>query len=103
MKRPDTALALFASAIIIAVGIVTPTNTFSAEFFSGKTLTMVNNYPPGGASDTEGRIFARHLSKHIPGNPKIIFKNVAGAGGLKGFNWLGEVAKPDGLTASFYT
>ena len=80
-----------------------PAYAQSKPFFEGKTLTMVNNYPAGGASDTEGRIFARHLSNHIAGNPTIVFKNVAGAGGLTGFNWLGEVAKPDGLTVSFYT
>ena len=103
MHRLDVVLTVTASVFLFVMGVVTPTTVYSADFFAGKTLTMVNNYPPGGASDTEGRIFARHLSKHIPGNPSIVFKNVAGAGGLTGFNWLGEVAKSDGLTASFYT
>ena len=92
-----------AGILLLSMAWAAPAGAQSKPFFEGKTLTMVNNYPPGGASDTEGRIFARHLAKHIPGNPNIIFKNVAGAGGLKGFNWLGEVAAPDGLTASFYT
>jgi tripartite-type tricarboxylate transporter receptor subunit TctC len=75
----------------------------AAEFYEGKTLTIMNNYPPGGGSDIDGRIFARHLSKYIPGHPKIVFKNMAGAGGLTAFNWLGEVAKPDGFTTCYYT
>ena len=75
----------------------------AADFYAGKTLTIMNNYPPGGGSDIDGRIFARHLSQYIPGHPKIVFKNMAGAGGLTAFNWLGEVAKPDGLTTSYYT
>jgi tripartite-type tricarboxylate transporter receptor subunit TctC len=103
MRRRNIILTGMAGVVLLAAGITSPTAAPAAEFFAGKTLTMVNNYPPGGASDTEGRIFARFLPKYIPGNPKIIFKNVAGAGGLTGFNWLGEVAKPDGLTASFMT
>ena len=103
MQRRNILLAGLGVVSLVVTGNLAPVTAYSAEFFAGKTLTMVNNYPPGGASDTEGRIFARHLSKHIPGNPNIIFQNVAGAGGLKGFNWLGEVAKADGLTASFYT
>jgi tripartite-type tricarboxylate transporter receptor subunit TctC len=103
MHRRNAIATGLAGAVLFAAGMTSPATVAAEEFFAGKTLTMVNNYPPGGASDTEGRIFARHLQKYIPGNPKIIFKNVAGAGGLKGFNWLGEVSKPDGLTASFYT
>ncbi len=72
-------------------------------FYEGKTISMMNNYPPGGPSDIEGRLFARYLPKYIPGNPTIVFKNMGGAGGLTAFNWLAEVAKPDGLTTSFYT
>lgn len=103
MERRMAMLTGLAGTLVLLAGSILPGIAQAEPFFAGKTLTMVNNYPPGGASDTEGRIFARHLSKHIPGNPKIVFKNVAGAGGLKGFNWLGEVAKPDGLTVSFYT
>ena len=103
MKLHETIITGLGGALLLVAAVALAPAAQSAEFFEGKTLTMVNNYPPGGASDTEGRIFARHLSRHIPGNPNIVFKNVAGAGGLKGFNWLGEVAKNDGLTASFYT
>ncbi|HEX9583821.1 MAG TPA: hypothetical protein VGB36_04880 [Gammaproteobacteria bacterium] len=103
MERCNAIFAGAAGAIFLIAGSIAPAAAQSKPFFEGKTLTMVNNYPAGGASDTEGRIFARHLSRHIAGNPTIVFKNVAGAGGLTGFNWLGEVAKPDGLTASFYT
>ena len=93
MKLHETIIAGLGGALLLVAGAALTPAAQSAEFFAGKTLTMVNNYPPGGASDTEGRIFARHLTRHIPGNPNIVFKNVAGAGGLKGFNWLGEVAK----------
>lgn len=103
MKQTIRIFFAFAGICLLLAGSIASAMAQSKPFFEGKTLTMVNNYPAGGASDTEGRIFARHLSRHIAGGPTIVFKNVAGAGGLTGFNWLGEVAKPNGLTVSFYT
>lgn len=96
-------LVLVLAAAILVVPTLLKSKAQAADFYSGKTLTIMNNYPPGGPSDIEGRIFARYLPKYIPGNPKIIFKNMGGAGGLTAFNWLGEVARPDGLTTCFYT
>src|SRR5882672_7838030 len=63
-----------------------------AQFYKGKTITMIVNYPAGGPTDLEGRIVALHLPAHIPGNPTIVVKNVGGAGGLIGSNQLGESA-----------
>ena len=77
----------------------------SAErpFYQGKNITLVINYAAGGPTDIEGRIIARHISKHIPGQPTLIPQNMAGAGGVTGMNFLGEVAKPDGLTMGYFT
>ena len=74
-----------------------------AQYYRGKTITVIINYPPGGANDIEGRIIARHLPKHIAGKPRIIVKNTAGGGGNIGVNYLGEIAKPDGLTMGYVT
>ena len=43
-----------------------------AQFYKGKTITMIINYPAGGPSDIEGRIVAQHLPNHIPGKPNVI-------------------------------
>jgi tripartite-type tricarboxylate transporter receptor subunit TctC len=75
----------------------------SAQFYKGKTISMVINYPAGGPTDIEGRIIARHLPKHIAGKPRIIVKNMGGGGGMIGVNFLGEIAKPDGATFGFFT
>src|SRR3990167_9275607 len=72
-------------------------------YYKGKTLTVMINYGVGGPTDIEGRLIARHLAKHIPGQPAIIVTNMAGAGGVTGANYLGEVAKPDGLTMGYFT
>lgn len=91
------------AAFCAAVGIAAHSVHAEGGFFAGKTLTIVNNYNAGGASDLEGRLYARFLPKYLKGHPNIVFKNLPGAGGLLAFNWLGKVARPDGLTASFFT
>jgi hypothetical protein len=73
-----------------------------AQFYKGKTITMIINYPAGGPADIEGRIVAQHLPNHIPGKPTVVIKNVSGAGGIIGSNQLGEAA-PNGETIGFFT
>ena len=72
-------------------------------YYQGKNITFLINYAAGGPTDIEGRIVARHLAKHIPGNPTVIVQNMPGAGGVTGINFLGEVAKRDGLTMAYFT
>ena len=74
-----------------------------APFYQGKTLNFVINFAAGGPTDIESRIFARHLAKHIPGQPAVAVQNMGGGGGLTAVNYLGEVAKPDGFTAAYFT
>jgi len=72
-------------------------------FYKGKTITVLINYANGGPTDIEGRLVAKHLPKHIPGKPFVIVNNMPGAGGITATNYLGEVAKPDGLTMAYFT
>jgi tripartite-type tricarboxylate transporter receptor subunit TctC len=72
-------------------------------FYKGKRLTMLINFAPGGPSDIEGRLLARHLVKHIDGQPLIIVQNKDGAGGLVGTNYVGEVGPRDGSMVGFFT
>ena len=67
-----------------------------AEFFKGKTIALVNAYPPGSSRDAAGRLLIRHLPRHIPGNPSVITRNMVGAGGLVGTNYIFNVAPKDG-------
>ena len=67
-------------------------------FYEGKTLRIVVGSAAGGGSDTYSRAIARHLGKHIEGNPTVIVENMPGAGGLTAVNHAYKVAKPDGLT-----
>ena len=78
---------------------------FAAErpYYQGKNITFFINFSAGGPTDIEGRIVARHLARHIPGNPTIVVQNMSGGGGVTGINFLGEVAKHDGLTLGYFT
>jgi tripartite-type tricarboxylate transporter receptor subunit TctC len=67
-----------------------------AEFYKSRNLELYIGYSVGGAYDLYARTIARHLGKHIPGNPTIIPKNLEGAGSLRLANWLYNVAPKDG-------
>jgi tripartite-type tricarboxylate transporter receptor subunit TctC len=67
-----------------------------AEFYKGKTLDLYIGYSVGGGYDLYARVLARHLGRHIPGNPTVIAKNMEGAGSLRLANWLYRVAPKDG-------
>jgi putative tricarboxylic transport membrane protein len=89
----------FVSLIFLAI----PLPAAEKAFYQGKNVNFVINFAAGGPTDIEGRIVARHLAKHIPGNPTMIVQNMAGAGGVTGINFLGEAAKRDGLTMGYFT
>jgi tripartite-type tricarboxylate transporter receptor subunit TctC len=67
-----------------------------AEFYKGRTVDIYVGYSVGGAYDLYARVIARHLGKHIPGNPTIVPKNMEGAGSLRLANWLYNVGPKDG-------
>ncbi|EDM47960.1 MAG: tripartite tricarboxylate transporter substrate-binding protein [Marinobacter sp.] len=66
------------------------------QFYSGKTVQLMVGYSAGGGYDTYARTVARHLGKHIPGNPDVIVKNVPGAGSLVLMNQLANTLPRDG-------
>ncbi len=66
------------------------------QFFARKTITIAIGYTAGGSYDLYGRMVARHLGKHIPGQPTVIAQNMPGAGSLKAANYIYEVAPKDG-------
>lgn len=81
--------------------VITP--AAAEDFYAGKRLTFLINFAPGGPTDIEGRLLARHLGKHIAGKPTIIVQNMEGAGGGIGTNYLGEVAPQDGTMLGYLT
>ena len=54
-----------------------------ADFYRGKIVTMLVATSPGGDYDLRARLLARHLGRHIPGEPQIVARNMPGAVGLQ--------------------
>ena len=67
-----------------------------AEFYKGKNVDLYIGYSVGGGYDLYARVLARHIGRHIPGNPTVVVKNMEGAGSLRLANWLYRVAPKDG-------
>jgi tripartite-type tricarboxylate transporter receptor subunit TctC len=70
----------------------------AAEFYQGKTLTVIVGFAPGGGVDGTARAVARHLARFIPGQPGLVVQNMEGAAGIVAANYLARRAAPDGLT-----
>ena len=85
------AASLFGAALTSPAGAAEP-----EDFYKGKTVSLVIGYSVGGGYDAYGRLVARHLGKHIPGNPSVVAQNMTGAGSLKAANYLYSVAPKDG-------
>jgi tripartite-type tricarboxylate transporter receptor subunit TctC len=87
---------------LMALGIgFTFNSTVSAQsalYYEGKTIRIVVGSAPGGGLDTYSRVIARHMRRHIKGDPTIIVENMPGAGSLIAANHLYKAAKPDGLS-----
>src|SRR5262245_26441570 len=67
-------------------------------FCRGKTISGIIGSPPAGANDFYARAVARHIGKHIPGNPIVIPRNMPGGGSLVAANHIFNVAPKDGTT-----
>lgn len=67
-----------------------------ADFYKGKTVTLVVAFGAGGMYGLNGRIMSRHIGKYIPGNPNIIVQHKSGAGGSKAANYMYSAAPKDG-------
>jgi tripartite-type tricarboxylate transporter receptor subunit TctC len=66
------------------------------EFYKGKTINLAIGFSVGGGYDLYARHLARHIGKHIPGNPTILPQNMAGAGSLRAANFIYTAAPKDG-------
>src|SRR5262245_63038391 len=90
-------------AICAALSLTTVEASAQQPYYQGKRLTVLINFAAGGPADIEGRIFAKHLVKHIDGQPQLVVQNMDGAGGLIGAQYLGEIAPKDGTVLGALT
>ena len=89
------AVTAFVAGFAVA-GISAASAQDVAAFYKGKSLKLVSGSGVGGGYDQYSRLLARHIGNHIPGNPTLVVQNMPGASGIKGTNWLYNVAPKDG-------
>jgi tripartite-type tricarboxylate transporter receptor subunit TctC len=98
---PFVRAAALCAGLVVAIAA---TNVYAEEpFYRDKRLTILINFAAGGPTDIEGRLFARHLARHIEGQPGVVIQNMDGAGGIVGAKYVGEVAPRDGTLAGYFT
>ena len=88
----------FAAMFLLAPLLVVAALPARAADFSGETVQWIVPFKQGGGTDRWARFFAPLLSRHLPGNPRVIVKNIPGGGSVVGANQFARRAKPDGLT-----
>jgi tripartite-type tricarboxylate transporter receptor subunit TctC len=74
----------------------------AAEFFRGRTVSLVVGFNPGGGADTYARLVARHLGKHVAGNPTLVVRNMQGAGSVVAANHIYNVSPKDGTELGLF-
>lgn len=82
--------------LALAAIAMTGTSVHAADFYAGKTIELLIGAPPGGGYDIYGRVVARHITRHIPGNPTIVPKNMPGAGSARAAGFIANLAPKDG-------
>jgi tripartite-type tricarboxylate transporter receptor subunit TctC len=101
-KEPNNKMTMRVTATMLRVAAVLPLLCGAAmadevaDFYRGKTINFVVSTGAGGGYDIYARPLARHMGKHIPGNPTIVVQNMVGGGGMRAMNHLYTIAAKDG-------
>jgi tripartite-type tricarboxylate transporter receptor subunit TctC len=101
--RLPTACIVCGVAVAFATTFMIHPVSATEDFYKGKTVSIVIGYSVGGGYDAYARLLARHLGKHIPGNPSLVAQNMTGAGSLKAANYIYSVAPKDGSTIGTFS
>jgi tripartite-type tricarboxylate transporter receptor subunit TctC len=91
-QRPTTSVALL--ILTCAALLITPGT--AQESFAGRTVTISVGFGPGGGYDLYARVLARHLGRHLPGQPTVVVSNMPGAASIRAANYIANVAPRDG-------
>src|SRR3954454_11932002 len=101
MKLPSARWPVVAFAAAFFGAALQPANA-QDSFYKGKTLTLVVGYSAGGGYDQYARLMARHLGKHISGNPTLIVQNMPGAASMTSVRYLDATAPKDGTVITTF-
>jgi tripartite-type tricarboxylate transporter receptor subunit TctC len=99
--RSARSLQVALSTIVVSI-VAGGAGLAQESFYQGKTVTIVVGYSAGGGYDQYGRLVARHLGKHIPGNPNVIVQNMPGAASMTSVRYLDATAPKDGTVITTF-
>ena len=85
---------------LLAIALPAPTARaeLPADYYKGKQVDLIVGYDPGGGYDIYARALARHIGRHLPGNPTVVVRNMPGAASRLAANHLYSIAPKDGTT-----
>ena len=91
-------LLISACSVVVVLGIAPTAGRAQtpAEFFKGKTISLLIGFGVGGEDDLWARTISRHITRHIPGAPTVVPQNVPGSAGLLVANRIYNTAPKDG-------
>ena len=95
IKFNRTVTSAVAALVLAGSGCAASAQTV-ADFYKGRAVNLIVYSGPGSAYDVYARLLARHMGKHIPGNPNFVTQNMMGAGGLKAVEYVYRIAQQDG-------
>lgn len=93
------ASAVLIASLLAATAATSPTAVHAQDesaFYEGKQIRMIIRSGVGGGYDLYARLLARHIGKHIPGDPSVMPVNMPGGGGIVSANFVANVAPKDG-------
>ncbi|MDB5543761.1 MAG: uncharacterized protein JWO64_910 [Hyphomicrobiales bacterium] len=95
----------YAKAALLTALLVAPcakAQADTADFYRGKTISLVVGYGPGGGYDLFARLLARYMPNHMPGKPSVVVQNMPGAASLRATNYLAVTAPKDGTVIAAF-
>src|SRR5258705_11463902 len=99
MARAHSALLVLP---VLAGLVAAPPFAGADDFYKGRTLSIVVGFSAGGGYDLYARTLARHIGRHIPGNPNVLVQNAPGAGSLTAVRSLDATAPKDGTVIAIF-
>jgi tripartite-type tricarboxylate transporter receptor subunit TctC len=93
------------SRLFLAAALLAPAGARAdavADFYHGKTITLYVAFPPAGGYDIYARILAPYFTRHIPGNPAVVIKNMEGGSGVKAAGYITGITPQDGTSLGMF-
>jgi tripartite-type tricarboxylate transporter receptor subunit TctC len=91
-------IAFIAAPLLLAIyGPGVARAQIAPDYYKGKSVDIIVGYETGGGYDVYARLLARHMGRHLPGQPGVVVKNMPGAVSRAAGNYIASVAAKDGM------